>query len=227
MEKKNNVRPITILPIIRICLALCVIEHTWDRLKSKIPKDQSAYQKGRSTTEQVFTLKTLVQKAIISQNYDLIITMIDMPAAFDTVSRKMILKQLEPLLEPHEMEMMHLLITDVKLMVQIGKIIGDPIETNIGVAQGDCLSALPFIFYLAHIIGPISPLTTEEDHEGKIYWSALDWLLDQDIHNVQIDPKYADDITFIRTHRPKMKGTLQENLSKREEYDIKDDRWKS
>ena len=58
------------------------------KLKHKILKDQAAYQKGRSTTtEQVFALKTLVEKAITSQNYIIIITMINMSAAFDTVSR--------------------------------------------------------------------------------------------------------------------------------------------
>ena len=96
--------------------------------------------------------------------------------------------------------MMHLLITDVKLMVRIGKMLGVPIDTNIGVAQGDCLSALLFIFYLAHVIGPISPETNREDHAGEIRWSDLDWVIDRDIHNITLDPKYADDTTFIRSH---------------------------
>ena len=110
MENKNNVRPITLLPIVRKIFAMCVIERTWEKLKHKIPKDQAAYQKGRGTTEQVFALKTLVEKAITSQNYNIIITMIDMSAAFDTVSCSTLMKQLEALLEPHEMRMMHLLV---------------------------------------------------------------------------------------------------------------------
>ena len=101
MENKNNVRPITLLPIVRKIFAMCVIERTWEKLKHKIPKDQAAYQKDRSTTEQVFALKTLVEKAITSQNYNIIITMIDMSAAFDTVSRSTLMKQLGALLEPN------------------------------------------------------------------------------------------------------------------------------
>ena len=216
IEKKNNVRPITLLPIVRKILAMCVIERTWEKLKHKIPKDQTAYQKGRSTTEQVFALKTLVEKAITSQNYNIIIAMMDMSAAFDTVSRCKLMKQLEAFIEPHEMRMMHLLITDVKLMVRIGKTLGVPIDTNIGVAQGDCLSALLFIFYLAHVIGPISSET----------------------NIVTLDPKYADDITFIRSHPSKMNkvkriipemlanGNLQENKTKREYMVPGDNNWK-
>ena len=70
----------------------------------------------------------------------------------------------------------------------------EAIETNIGVAQGD-----HFIFYLAHIIGPISPETSREDHDGEVNWSDLDWIIDRDEHNIVIDPKYADNITFIRS----------------------------
>ena len=82
----------------------------------------------------------------------------------------------------------------------------------------------------------------QEDHEGQLLWSALDWLTDKDTHEIQIDPKYADDITFLRSSKPKMnkvkriipemlqRGGLKENQSKREEYNIKDDqeeRWQN
>ena len=46
--------------------------------------------------------------------------MIDMSAAFDIVSRNILLNQLEYILEPHEMRMLHLLINEVKLNVRIG-----------------------------------------------------------------------------------------------------------
>ena len=240
LKNKNNVRPITLLALCRKVMAVCVINRTWERLKNKIPKDQAAYQEGRSTTEQVFCLKVLVEKAITSQNYNIIIMMIDMSGAFDTVCRNKLLQQLEEYLEPHEMRMIHLLIADVNLMVRIGKEIGEGIKTNIGVIQGDCLSALLFIFYLAHIIKPISLETTREDHSNEIIWSELDWIIERDIHKIAIDPKYADDITFIRSNNSKMNkvkrsipkmledGNLRENLSKREEYTVpnEDEKWK-
>ena len=77
MERKIDVRPITLLPCIRKVLAICVIERTWQRLKGHIRKDQAAYQTGRSTTEQVFALKILAEKAITSQNFQIFVTMID------------------------------------------------------------------------------------------------------------------------------------------------------
>ena len=44
--------------------------------------------------------------------------------------------------------MMAVLISDVVLTVKVGK------ETEMGIAQGDCLSAVIFIFYLAKSLTP-------------------------------------------------------------------------
>ena len=107
-------------------------------------------QRGRSTTEQAFCLKILIEKAITSQNYNLIIFMIDMSKAFDSVNRSILLTQLEEILNEVEMRLMYLLITDVVLNVRLGTKMGEDIQTNIGVAQGDCLSALLFIFYCSY-----------------------------------------------------------------------------
>ena len=49
-----------------------------------------------------------------------------------TVSRNILLNQLEYILEPHEMRMLHLLINEVKLNVRIGHTIGKEILTNVG-----------------------------------------------------------------------------------------------
>ena len=240
MERKNNVRPIILLSISRKVMAICIIDRTWEKLKGKIPHDQAAYQKGRSTTEQVFCLKIIVEKAITTQNYEAIILMIDMSKAFDSVNRQKLMEMLEEMLSSSEMRMMYLLIKDVNLTVKIGKEFGEWIKTNIGVAQGDCLSALLFIFYLGNIIKPFPEDITKADHQGEIFWSELDWLINRDQQNLAIDPKYADDITFIRSHQSKInqikrilpemlkEGNLEENKSKREEYHVPNEKekWK-
>ena len=54
---------------LRKLLTICLMRRTWDRLKTRIPLDQAAYQDGRSTTEQVFSMKLLAEKAITSSDY--------------------------------------------------------------------------------------------------------------------------------------------------------------
>ena len=49
----EKLRPTILLSLLRKLLTICLMRRTWDRLKTRIPLDQAAYQEGRSTTEQV------------------------------------------------------------------------------------------------------------------------------------------------------------------------------
>ena len=103
-------------------------------MKGHISKDQAAYQKGRNTTKQVLYVKFLLGKAITSENYNLIIIMIDVSKAFDTGNQNTLLEKLETILDESEMRMMYLLIHNVKLKVRVGRSLEEEILTNIGVA---------------------------------------------------------------------------------------------
>ena len=149
--------------------------------------------------------------------------MIDMSKAFDSVNRKTLLENLKIILCESKMRMMYLLINNAKLKVRVGGSLGEEILTNIGAAQGDCLPALLFIFYLAQFVNVIPGLPTTEYFGNKVLWSELDWLIDRDRCQVVIHPKYADDIRFVRTNETKInqakrllpdlvkKGNLTEN----------------
>ena len=190
-----------------------------------------AYQSGRSTTEQVFAVKILAEKTITSENYDIFILMLDMSKAFDTVNRNKLMTLLESILSDCELHMMHSLINDVNLNVRLGNNVGENITTSVGICQGDCLSALLFIVYLASSIKPLPPPIQQVDCNRPL-WSALNWLVDKDKHKVEIDPKYADDITFVRTDESKInqverlmpemlkENNLYVNPTKTEKYTI-------
>ena len=153
--KKINVRPIILLSVLRKILTITLIERCWERLKPHIPKSQAAYQSGRSTTEQVFAIKLIAEKAITSQNYEAFLLLLDMSKAFDTVSRNELMNILKGILTDSELHLMHILINDITLNVRIGKAVGEDIHTNVGICQGDCLSALLFILYLAKAMTPL------------------------------------------------------------------------
>ena len=99
----SNLRPIILLSVLRKLLAICMIRRCWNRVSTKIPIGQAAYQAGRSTTEQVFAIKTLAEKAITSSNYNIYLLLLNMSKAFDTVSRGKLLKDLQEILEPDEL----------------------------------------------------------------------------------------------------------------------------
>ena len=207
-------------------------------MKNHIPLSQAAYQKDRSTAEQVFTIKILAEKAITSQNYDIFLLFLDMSKAFDTVNRSKLTEILKNFLTPSQLHMVYLLINDVILNVKIGDKVGANIITAIGICQGDCLYALLFILYLAYAIKPILKDRYPEDYHRTL-WSTF---VDRDKLQIEIDPKYADDITFICSEEAKInqvervvlsvlcKEGLYINKSKMEKYRISKcsyTKWKS
>ena len=74
----SHLRPIILLSILRKILAICMLRRSLQKLPTKIPPTQAAYQQGRSTTELVFTLKILAEKAITSENYEIVLLLLDM-----------------------------------------------------------------------------------------------------------------------------------------------------
>ena len=121
----------------------------------------------------------LAEKAITSSNYNIYLLLLDMGKAFDTVSRGKLLKDLLEILQHDELHMMSLLVKDVTLRVKVGKEKGENIKTEIGIAQGDCLSTALVIFYLARSMNNENA-ATDPSRKNNYF---------------EINPQYADDIT--------------------------------
>ena len=137
----ENIRPIILLSVIRKILTKCMIKRIWNRLSKEIPTEQAAYQPGRGTTEHVWAVKMIAEKAIISSNYKAYLLLLDMSKAFDTVNRKILFDHLEEILALDELYIMSRLTNHPEIKVKVGKEFGRRFESTIGIMQGDCLSA--------------------------------------------------------------------------------------
>ena len=195
----ENLRPIILLSVLRNVMTICLIERTWDRLKHHIPPDQSAYQPGRGTTEQVFTIKLLAEKAIISEDYTVHLLLLDMSKAFDTVNRKTLFEDLEDVLEEDELHLISILTNRPQIKVKIGKSMGEIFQTLVGIMQGDVLSAILFIFYLAKCLR--RPIRTKS--RGYL-----------------VQPKYADDITYAGISKRQIDELEIKVPARLNEYDL-------
>ena len=96
---------------------------------------------------------------------------------------------------------------------------GKDIKTEVGICQGDCLSPILFIFYLAHAIKEL-PTHIEKEDYARLLWSELDWLIQKDQHQVEIDPKYADDVSFLRSNESKVNQVKRMIPNMLEEYNL-------
>ena len=169
----------------------------------------------------MFAIKVLAEKAITSSTYNIYLLLLDMSKAFDTVCRSKLLTDL-----PDEIHMMAVLISDVVLTVKVGKELGEQIKKEVGIAQGDCLSAVLFIFYLAKSLTPnrecIEHNYASVEQCGNILPEECkdhDYYIKTEIKNYfEINPKYADDISWATTAKQRItyiKHTTLSTLAKR------------
>ena len=86
-----------------------------------------------------------------------------------------IVQHLERILDPDELHLLSIITNFTKVTVKVNGTFGKIFIALIGIMQGDCLSALLFIFYLAECLRD----------EGKDLGQSI-----------IIAPKYADDITM-------------------------------
>ena len=120
-----------------------------------------------------------------------------MSRAFDTVNWRTLFEELEEILE--EDEMISILTNRPKIQVRVGKTVGEMFETYIGIMQGDVLSAILFITYLAKCLR--RPIHTRQ--KGFL-----------------LQPKYADDITYAGTSKGQINELDAKIPPRLNEYDL-------
>ena len=60
-----------------------------------------------------------------------------------------LLRDIKEIHSPHELKILHTLLTETEIKVKIKNMFGRTIKTNVGSPQGDSASAILFILYLA------------------------------------------------------------------------------
>ena len=210
--KVEDIRPVIPLSILLKLLATSFTKRISDEIDSMIPLSQAAYRKGRSTTEHVFAMKILCEKATTSCDYSTHILLLDMTKAFDTINREHLHRLLSDILDPDELNIMNILLRDVTLQVKNNKTKGQTFTTTLGIPQGDCLSAILFTLYLSNTLSAkIQNHLYDHNYHGanNMFIIPIEHLHDhnycikQDKNTVAdyiIDQQYAADIGFINNN---------------------------
>lgn len=231
----DNLRPIVLFSVLRKITAICLADRIKGRINNEIPITQAAYRSGRSTTEHVFAMKILAERASQSKEEIIHIALMDMSKAFDCINRNKLLEDLGTILEHDELFLVKTLL-ETELSARCGKFYSPYFETDTGAPQGDCMSATEFTYYLAKTLEftlRSDELESMEDHTYCVSKKNKDVL--------EINLQYADDISIItnrheiiekgKNELPKILGArdLKMNIAKTEEFVISskgNDKWK-
>ena len=144
---KKNLRPVILLPIIRKILsgiALCRLQSTTE---SYLSSSQSAYRRGRSTSDVVWSHRWVLAKV---QKHELTVfcTGIDMTSAFDTIDRSHFIQIIDRIGSSDDSRLARVLVSDTSLEIKFNGIKDSvPFTTNIGSPQGDAISGTFFNIY--------------------------------------------------------------------------------
>ena len=88
----------------------------------------------------------IIEKAINCSDLDVYILLLDMSKAFDTVNRRILLQDLKSTLDPDEVHLLSILTNRPNISIFLDGEAGEGFDTNVGICQGDCLSAVLFIY---------------------------------------------------------------------------------
>ena len=165
---------------------------------AKLRKEQAGFRKGRSTIEQIFVLRNIVEQAV-EWNSSLYVCFVDYEKAFDSVHRKTLWKIMESYGIPLKLaRMVNAMYDDSQCAVVDGTGQTDWFNVKAGVKQGCNMSG--FLFLL--VIEWITRRTVTGANTGIRWklWSKLD------------DVDFADDIALTSSTKCQIQQKVK-NLS--------------
>lgn len=178
----SNYRGISLLPIAYKLLSGVLCEKLKPIVDPQIGAYQCGFRPGRSTIDQIFALRQVLQKTR-EQQIGTHHLFVDFKAAFDSPSRHSLLVAMGMLGIPAKLiRLCEMTLTNTRSSVKIGKDISEPFSTERGFRQGDQLSCVLFNILLDRVI---RNAFTDEIPNGVIYSKSTMLLA------------YADDIDII------------------------------
>ncbi|XP_054089770.1 LINE-1 retrotransposable element ORF2 protein isoform X1 [Zeugodacus cucurbitae] len=175
-----NYRGISLLNIAYKVLSSVLCERLKPTVNKLIGPYQCGFRPGKSTTDQIFTMRQILEKTR-EKRIDTHHLFIDFKAAFDSTKRSCLYAAMSEFGIPAKLiRLCKLTLSNTKSSVMIGKDFSEPFDTKRGFRQGDSLSCDFFNLMLEKIIR-----AAELNREGTIFNKSVQLLA------------YADDIDII------------------------------
>ena len=117
----DNYRGISLLSVPSKIFKRTVINRLYDGVNKRLRQEQAGFRKGRNTTEQIFTLRNIIEQSIEWQA-SLYVNFVDFEKAFDSVHQESLWKIMQAYGIPQKIiTMIRLLYEDAECAVLEGK----------------------------------------------------------------------------------------------------------
>ena len=136
----DNYRGISLLSVPSKIFARAIINRLYDEVNIKLRQEQAGFRRGRNTTEQIFTLRNIIEQSIEWQS-SLYINFVNFEKAFDSVHQESLWKIMKAYGIPQKIiNMVRLLYEDVECAVMDEGKESTWFKVKTGVKQGCVLS---------------------------------------------------------------------------------------
>lgn len=179
----DNWRGICLMPIPAKIFGRIIVNRLKTEVEGILREEQAGFRSGASTTQQIFTLRNIIEQSI-EFNAPLYMNFIDFQKAFDSVNREMLWKILEAYKIPDKyINIIKELYLNNKCFIEVDGELTEPFLIKSGVKQGCVMSGLLFIIVIDWIMR-----NTIKDKKRGIRWKFTSSLEDLD---------FADDIVLM------------------------------
>ena len=190
----SNYRGIVLLNTINKLISLIVLNRISPVIEPKLRNEQAGFRPNRSCTDQVNTLRIIVEQCMEFRS-PLFLLFIDFERAFDSLNRDYMWKVLVEYGIPSKLiVLIKELYSGCSYKVMHKGKLGTPFQVCSGVKQGDILSPLLFLIVLDHV------MKKANSQPRGIQWSLVSRLEDLD---------YADDICSLSHNFSDLQQKLQ------------------
>ncbi|CAM4561369.1 unnamed protein product [Leuciscus chuanchicus] len=212
----GNSRGISLLSVAGKVLTRVMLFRLTKHITERIlPESQGGFRKDRPTSDMIFVLRQLQEKAR-EQNKDLFIAFIDLAKAFDTIDRQVLWVILEKFgVPPRFLEILQQFHDGMQACVIVGTSRSPSFPVQVGVKQGCVLAPVIFNLFLAAVtllsrnsLSPDDGVCLQFRLDGNLFnlrrLQAITKTTTTTIHELQ----YADDCALVAHSPTAMQHTL-------------------
>ncbi len=212
----GNCRGISLLSVAgKVLVRVMLVRLTKNITERILPESQCGFRKDRSTSDMIFVLRQLQEKAR-EQNKDLFIAFIDQAKAFDTIDRQVLWVILEKFgVPPRFLDILQQFHVGMQARVIVGTSQSPSFPVQVGVKQGCVLAPVIFNLFLAAVtllsrnsLSPDEGVCLQFRLDGNLFnlrrLQAITKTTTITIHELQ----YADDCAFLAHSPTAMQHTL-------------------
>ncbi|KAJ8356898.1 hypothetical protein SKAU_G00196920 [Synaphobranchus kaupii] len=203
LQNCNNWRGITLLSIPSKVFCRILLGRIDTAIDTKLRQEQAGFRKGRGCTDQIFTLRNIIEQCL-EWNYPLYINFIDFQKAFDSLHRDTLWKIVQSYgVTPKLIALIKMFYHRFECSVITNGNLTDWFPVKSGVRQGCIISPILLLIAIDW-----SMRKTTSDKPRGIQWTLFTQLEDLD---------YADDLAILSTNHTH----LQEKTDRTDRFEHK------